>query len=288
MKKVIVIGANGQLGSDISSTLKENGYAVMDITHQDLDVINATDVERLFTDEKPDIVINTSAYHNVMLCEENPELSMKVNAAAPEFMSALLKKSGSKFIHFSTDYVFDGNTSNPYTETDAAAPLNEYGKSKLLGEQQILAANNEAVVMRVSGIYGSNPCRAKNGLNFVQLMLKLAREKGEVKVVTDEIVSPTYTKNIAQQVTKILDSDISGIVHATSEGSCSWNEFAKEIFEYTKTPVKLFDSLSTDNPPVVKRPNYSVLENAKLKEKGINVMLHWKDALHQYLDDVIN
>ncbi len=286
MKKVIVLGANGQLGSDISSVLREHGFDVVEITHQQLDVGNTGELEILFEKEKPDVVINATAYHNVNLCEEKPEIAEQINAIAPGFISALSKRLNFRFIHFSTDYVFDGNSSKPYIETDEAYPLNEYGKSKLNGEKIVLAENPDSIVMRVSGLYGSHPCRAKNGLNFVQLMLKLAREKGEVKVVTDEIVSPTYTKNIAQQVVKILDSNLNGMVHSTSEGFCSWNEFAREIFNYTRTPVNLLSALSTDFPPTIKRPKYSVLENARLKESDINVMLNWKIALHQYLDEM--
>ena len=286
MKKVIVLGANGQLGSDICAVLKEANYEVVESTHANLDLANTDSFDAYFSALKPDVVVNTAAYHNVMLCEEKPEMANQINAIAPGVLSALSKKLNFRFIHISTDYVFDGLKGQPYLESDQANPLNEYGKSKLKGEVNVLAENEDSVVMRVSGLYGNHPCRAKNGLNFVQLMLKLAREKGEVKVVTDEIVSPTYTKNIAQQIVKILDSGIKGMIHSTSEGSCSWNEFAAEIFAYTKTPVSLLSSLASDSPPVVKRPSYSVLENARLKAAGINVMLNWKDALHSYLDEM--
>ncbi len=286
MKKILVIGANGQLGSDITKVLRAEGYDVLEVTHQDLDVADTAAIETFFAATQPEVVINTSAYHNVNLCEQYPEMAMQINAVAPGFIAALSRKMPFKFIHFSTDYVFDGNTERPYLENDSTFPLNEYGKSKALGELNVLKENPDNIIMRVSGLYGSNPCRAKNGLNFVQLMLKLAREKGEVKVVTDEIVSPTYTKNIAQQVAAMLNSEINGIVHSTSEGCCSWNEFAAAIFELTQTPVSLLPALSTDFVQTVQRPKYSVLENAKLKEQGINLMQDWKDALKAYLQEL--
>lgn len=285
--KVMLLGANGQLGSDIADTLKVD-HQVIALTHSDIDVTDAKRLEELLTEHKPDVLINTTAYHQVDLCEQNPDTAYAINATAPAVMATQCKQRGIRFMHFSTDYVFDGNTAIPYLETDLPKPLNVYGASKWKGEQDVLKANPEAMVIRVSGLYGSHPCRAKNGLNFVQTMLKLARERGSVKVVADEFVSPTYTRNIAQQVYALLDSNVKGIIHATSTGYCSWYEFAREIFDYTKTPVELSKANSDDFPAKVPRPKYSVLENRVLDTHLLNRMEHWKVALHQYLDEIMH
>lgn len=285
MKKAIILGANGQLGSDLVIAL-QNSYEVLALTHQDVDVGNLTDLLKIIHCLSPDILINATAYHQVDLCEQNPDSSYLINSLAVGFMARVCKNRNIKFIHFSTDYVFDGLKNSPYIESDQAIPLNIYGQTKLVGEQQVLSANPDAIIFRISAIYGLQPCRAKNGLNFIQLMLKLAHERGKVKVVADEFVSPTFTKNIAAQVAQVLDSKLIGIIHATSEGACSWYEFAEEIFSYTNTKVLLSKAQAADFPSKVSRPKYSVLHNHKLEENHLNGMLPWKTSLHQYLDEL--
>lgn len=280
---VVIFGANGQLGSDIAALL-EKDHHVIRMTHDQLDLSDLSALKAYLNTTQPQVIINSAAYHHVEMCEQHPELASAINTAAPEVMADYAHAHQALFIHFSTDYVFDGNKQTPYVETDNPAPLNVYGRTKSEGEFAILKADPSAMILRVSGLYGSNPCRAKNGLNFVQLMLKLAKERGEVKVVNDEFVSPTYTLNIAAQVTLLLQQPLSGIIHCTSGGQCSWNEFAAEIFSYTHTPVKLEAASSTDFPAKVPRPKYSVLENSKLKAAGLDRMPDWKTALHSYLD----
>ena len=283
--KIVVFGGNGQLGSDIVSKLKVH-HVVFPVNHDQVDITNDIALKECIETINPDVIINTAAYHHVDLCEQNPDKAEAVNDTSPTLMAKLCDEKNIRFIHFSTDYVFDGNKNAPYIETDEALPLNVYGKTKRDGEINILKVNPKAIILRVSGLYGTNPCRAKNGLNFVQLMLKLANEKGEVKVVDDEYVSPTYTVNIAEQIEPLLIADISGIIHSTSEGFCSWYDFAEEIFKYTKTTVLLHKANSNDFPAKVARPKYSVLENMRLKKAGINFMLPWNVALHQYLDSI--
>ena len=283
--KIVVFGGNGQLGSDIVSKLTVH-HEVFPVNHDQVDITNDIALKECIETINPDVIINTAAYHHVDLCEQNPDKAEAVNDTAPTLMAKLCDEKNIRFIHFSTDYVFDGNKNAPYIETDEALPLNVYGKTKRDGEINILKVNPKAIILRVSGLYGTNPCRAKNGLNFVQLMLKLANEKGEVKVVDDEYVSPTYTVNIAEQIEPLLIADISGIIHSTSEGFCSWYDFAEEIFKYTKTTVLLHKANSNDFPAKVARPKYSVLENMRLKKAGINFMLPWNVALHQYLDSI--
>lgn len=281
--KIMITGANGQLGLDILATCKKAGHQVFGYTHADADLTDTATWLMWINQNKPDVFINTAAFHHVDQCEADLEKAMQVNCHAPAQIAAICKENSVKFIHFSTDYVFDGNKKAPYLESDQAIPLNNYGKSKLKGEVAILLADTNALILRVSAIYGLNPCRAKNGLNFVQLMLKKAAENAPLKVVNDEIVSPTSTESIAQKLLEIIPSNLSGVVHLTSEGSCSWHEFASEIFDFTKTKANLSIASSSDFPAKTPRPTYSVLENSKIKQININNMPHWKDAIHGYL-----
>lgn len=286
MKKALIIGANGQLGTDINSSLLENNYVTLTPNHSELDITNFEKVKDYVLQHKPNVIVNTAAYHNVDKCEEFPLLATFINTNAPAFLAKLCKEVDCKFIHFSTDYVFDGTQQKPYLETDIPNPLNVYGKSKFEGENEVLKLNDNAVVIRVSALYGVNPCRAKNGLNFIQLMLKLASERDELTVVGDEFVSPTATIDIANILPTIIACNLTGIVHLTSEGECSWYEFAKEILEYTHTNVNLKQVESSHFPAKTPRPKYSVLENETLKINGIQSMPHWRDALHNYLNTI--
>lgn len=283
MKRVIITGANGQLGADIVQHMVKCVDDVLQLSHSQIDITDKLAVENLIKEYKPDVFINTAAYHHIDLCEDHPDLALSVNAIAPAYIAELSALNKFKFVHFSTDYVFDGSKSSPYNESDTTNPLNQYGVSKSIGEQQILETNPDALILRVSALYGIQPCRAKKGLNFVKLMLKLAKEKGDVKVVNDEFVSPTSTESIAQMLPRLLVNDLSGIVHLTAEGSCSWYEFAEEIFHQSKTDVRLLVASPDDFPAKTNRPKYSVLENSILRRANLNDMPHWKESLQRYL-----
>ncbi|MCD6399646.1 NAD(P)-dependent oxidoreductase, partial [candidate division WOR-3 bacterium] len=163
-------------------------------------------------------------------------------------------------------------------------PLNVYGNTKLSGEYFIRAIANKYYILRVSGLYGKNPCRAKGDYNFVELMLKKAKEQDEVRVVNDEFLTPTFTKEVARQISKMLKKMPGyGLYHATAEGSCSWYEFAQAIFEITDTEVNLKEAAPGEFASGVKRPKYSVLENYNLKKAGINIFKHWKKSLEEYI-----
>jgi dTDP-4-dehydrorhamnose reductase len=168
-------------------------------------------------------------------------------------------------------------------EDDTAAPLNVYGNTKLAGEAFIRGTAEKYFIVRTSALYGSNPCRAKGGMNFVELMLKLSRERDELRVVDDEIVSPTSTAELAKQIFELSGTDHYGLYHATAEGSCSWHQFAKTIFEITHTKVRLEVAGPNEFPAKVPRPKYSVLENQGLKKLGFNVLVSWQEGLISYL-----
>ena len=284
--KTLLIGAAGQLGVDVAAAFSDTHLTTADLDDADLqlDLTDTEAVTRLVAqDLRPDLVINTAAAHNVPLCEERPEVAFAVNATAPRHLAAACHASGARLIHISTDYVFGRGGTRPYTETDRPAPLNVYAASKLAGEHLIAAECDNHLIVRTSGLYGAAPCRAKEGRNFVRMMLHLAQTRPEVRVVTDEILTPTYTVALARQIRAMAEKAEPGLYHATCNGACSWYEFAQAIFEETGTQVNLLEATSEDFPSPVKRPDYSVLENAHLQAQELDVMPHWRDALKAYL-----
>jgi dTDP-4-dehydrorhamnose reductase len=283
--KIAVIGANGQLGSDLVVAFSDNGDAVCGLSHAEIDIADAQSVTRALEGIRPEAIVNTAAMHHVENCEREPEKALAVNALGARNLAMVARDLGAVLMHVSTDYVFDGSKGSPYREEDTPRPLNAYGISKLAGEHFVRATTPRHFVIRTSGLYGKSPCRAKGGLNFIELMLKLARERGEVKVVDGEVVSPTSTAELALQIVRLSRSDSFGLYHATAEGSCSWYEFAREIFALTGTPVRLKVASPDEFPAKVPRPKYSVLENAALKSRGLNVFKPWQDALRTYLGD---
>jgi dTDP-4-dehydrorhamnose reductase len=281
--KVAVIGANGQLGADVVRAYQANGDQVQPLTHADMELSNIDAVSACLQEIQPHVIVNTAAMHHVENCERDPERAFAVNGIGARNLALASRESGAVLIHVSTDYVFDGNKNAPYEESDAPRPLNVYGNTKLAGEYFVRCSTDRYFVIRTSAIYGKNPCRAKGGLNFVELMLKLAKERGEVNVVDSEFVSPTPTSQIAAQIVALGQSDRYGLYHATAEGSCSWFEFAQEIFRLTKTKVKLNVAGPREFPAKVPRPKYSVLENRELKAQGLNRFRPWTEGLSEYL-----
>jgi dTDP-4-dehydrorhamnose reductase len=281
--KVAVIGANGQLGSDLVSAFSGNGDAVYGLTHSAIEISDLHSVSYALEGIQPQVIVNTAAMHHVENCESEPEKAFAVNALGPRNLAVVARDMGAVLMHVSTDYVFDGSKGSPYEEEDNPQPLNAYGITKLAGEHFVRATTAKHFVIRTSGLYGESPCRAKGGLNFIELMLKLAKERGEVRVVDSEVVTPTSTAELAQQMVQLSHSDCYGLYHATAEGSCSWYEFAREIFAITDTPVRLKVAAPGEFPAKVARPKYSVLENRALKSCGLNAFKPWQDALHKYL-----
>jgi dTDP-4-dehydrorhamnose reductase len=285
--KVTVIGANGQLGSDLVAAFSEKGDVVSALTHNDMEISDLPSVSRVLGDIRPQVIVNTAAMHHVENCEREPEKAFAVNALGPRNLALVARDLDAVLLHVSTDYVFDGSKGSPYFEEDEPRPLNAYGITKLAGEHFVRATTARQFVVRTSGLYGKSPCRAKGGLNFIELMLKLAKERGEVRVVDSEFVSPTSTAELAEQLVQLSRSDCYGLYHATAEGSCSWYEFAREIFAITETPVRLRVAGPDDFPAKVARPKYSVLENRALKSRGLNAFKPWQDGLHKYLGNRI-
>jgi len=281
--KIAVIGANGQLGTDVVKMFTRNGDEVFPLTHCDIDLASVDSVSTRLKALHADVVVNTAAMHHVENCERDPDKAFAVNGLGARNISLVTNDLGATLMHVSTDYVFDGAKQTPYQESDAPNPLNVYGNTKLSGEFFVRNNTNRHFVLRTSAIYGKSPCRAKGGLNFIELMLKLARERGEVRVVDSEVVTPTSTLELAQQMVALSRSDAYGLCHATAEGSCSWHEFAREIFDLTSTKVNLRVADPNEFPAKVPRPKYSVLENCGLKKRGLNLFRPWREGLREYL-----
>jgi dTDP-4-dehydrorhamnose reductase len=281
--KIAVIGANGQLGVDVVNAFRSNGDDVFALLHSDIELSNLESVTSHLQSLLPQIVVNTAAMHHVEKCEQDPQRAFAVNGVGALNLSIAARNIDAAVMHVSTDYVFDGAKGDPYVETDAPKPLNVYGNSKLSGEYFVRSTAEKHFVMRTSAIYGTNPCRAKGGLNFIELMLKLAKERDELRVVDNEVVTPTPTVEIARQMVILSRTDKYGLYHATAEGSCSWYAFARQIFSLTNTKVNLQIAGPNEFPTKVARPKYSVLENRALKSAGLNVFKPWQDGLRAYM-----
>jgi dTDP-4-dehydrorhamnose reductase len=281
----VVLGANGQLGSDVTAAFAADGHEVSALTHQDVEITSPESVKLAFEKARPEIVVNAAAFSNVERCETDPVLAFRVNALGARNVAQACRVHGATIVHISTDYVFDGAKDMPYTEVDGPCPLNVYGNTKLSGEFFVRSANPRHFVVRVCGIYGRNPCRSKDGLNFVDLMLKLSKEREEIRVVADEFVTPTPTAEIARQLIVLSRTTRYGLFHATAEGSCSWYEFARSIFDLVGAKARLVQARPGEFSAKVPRPRNSVLENAALKREGLNVFRHWKEGLQEYLSN---
>lgn len=283
--RTVVVGSNGQLGSDVTRAFVDAGCEVYGVNHSEIEIADIDSVRGGLNAFRPAVVVNTAAMHNVEECERQPERAMAVNGEGAKNLAVTCRELGALLIHVSTDYVFDGVKKSPYVEDDAPNPLNTYGRSKLIGEQHVREIADRHFVVRASALYGKSPCRAK-GLNFVELMLKLGRERDEVRVVDHEVVSPTTTLDLARHLVLLARSEAYGLYHATAEGSCSWYAFAREIFSAAGVKTRLAVAAPGEFPGKVPRPAYSVLENAGLKTQRLNSFKTWQEGLHEYLAEV--
>ncbi len=276
--KIAIIGADGMLGSEFVLLCKER---VIDFSSYTINEIDITKSDSLVVIEKnvPNVIINCAAYTAVDNAEDDSTVAFAVNADGVKNIAELALSLGAKLVHFSTDYVFSGDAQNPYLEDAAAAPVSVYGKSKLRGEEylQEVLGNGNFLLLRTAWLYGSN------GKNFVSTMLRLAKERGEVRVVNDQVGCPTFAKDLALWTLDLLENDAKGIFHAVNNGHCSWYEFAKKIFELSSIKVDCFPVSSEEFISKAKRPRYSIFSNQKLQDTlGYNVR-EWSEALSEYL-----
>jgi dTDP-4-dehydrorhamnose reductase len=280
--KIALLGANGQLGHDLRPALHE--HEVTPLTRSDVDVTNFSRTRAVLTDLHPNLILNTTAYHRVDDCESEPEVAFRVNALAVLNLVRIADDLGAVLVHISTDYVFDGNAQEPYTEKSPPLPLSVYANSKLAGEFLVRGVSKKYFLIRTCGLYGVAGSHGKGG-NFVETMISKAKRGESINVVNDQIVTPTYTVDLAGQIARLVSTTHYGLFHMTNEGQCTWYEFAKAIFELSGIHAVLFPTTSDLYKAPAIRPRYSVLENARLKELGLNQMRHWREALAAYLQE---
>ena len=281
--KILIIGADGQLGTDLQKVIPSS--EAIPLTLSDIDVTDKDSVARVIAKHRPDVVINTSAYHRVDDCEDNDQLAFSVNAFGVKNLCLACRQNDAALVHISTDYVFDGNKGKPYTEDDCPNPGTVYGISKLAGEFYARYMLKKYYVVRTCGLFGIAGCLGKGGGNFIETMLKLAKEKPVLRVVADQIVGPTYTLDLARKINELIRTQKYGLYHITNKGECSWYDFAKKIFELTGSGVKLEKATTSEFKAKATRPAYSVLAHKNLNNIGLDDMRTWDKALKAYLDE---
>ncbi|UYP48043.1 hypothetical protein NEF87_004328 [Candidatus Lokiarchaeum ossiferum] len=289
MKKIVIIGSNGQLGHDIKKILS-NTYEIVSLEHNNFSIENEELVQKKLKEISPEIVINTAAFHNLNLCEIDVQNAFLINSIALKYLSDTCNQIEATLVHFSTDYVFGGDSqrNSPYREKDFPYPIQIYGISKLAGENIIRQYCKKYFCIRVSGLYGKKGTRAKKFSNFVEMMIKLGRdaEKANEKLPSamDQVLTFNPTVEVAKVVEKLIKTDAYGLYHATCEGQSSRFEFSQEIFKILDINVELVGVKSSYFSPKYNQPHYSVLDNEKLSDLGIE-MPHWKPVLKKYLKD---
>lgn len=290
--KILITGAKGQLGNEISSIISKGKSEIGAIPSEykdcqiiatdvdELDITNTGEVLKFVKENKPDIIFNCAAMTNVDGCETAYETAFKINAIGVRNLSSAAEKFGAKFVHISTDYVFAGDSPKPYVEWDLTNPQSIYGKSKRLGEEYALEFCKKTFVVRTSWLYGYV------GKNFVKTMRNLGRTKDEIKVVNDQRGNPTNANDLAHHLLKLGVTEEYGIYHCTGEGECTWYDFAKKIMEYSNLSCKVNPCTSDEFPSPTKRPAFSSLDNLALKCTVGNEMRNWEEALKEYIEKV--
>ncbi|GAX91991.1 dTDP-4-dehydrorhamnose reductase [Effusibacillus lacus] len=274
--RVLITGANGQLGTDLVSTLSDH-HQIFGFGRQQLDITDLPQVLQVVQQIKPDAVIHAAAYTQVDEAESNQDRAYLANTYGTRNLAAAAQKVGAKLVYISTDYVFDGQSSIPYKEFDRTNPLSVYGKSKLAGEEMVKTLSDKYFIVRTSWLFG------KHGHNFVNTMLKLAQLRNELSVVYDQTGSPTYSPDLAQFLKDLLVTDKYGIYHASNTGMCSWYEFATAIFTEAGIEVKVTPVETKNFPRPAQRPSFSVLDHTSIRLNGFAEFRHWKDALRDFM-----
>jgi dTDP-4-dehydrorhamnose reductase len=260
------------------------GEQTVGLTHADIDVTDGIIVSRIVREQRPDWVVNTAAFHRVDDCELNPTLAFAVNAVGAANVARAATEIGAGVVFYSTDYVFGGegrSRHDPHAESSTPDPCNVYGVSKLAGEQLVMNANPRHLVIRSAGLYGT--ATSRKGWTFPELMVSKGRSDGRVKVVTDQALSPTYTRDLAKATQALMEREARGLFHLTNEGECSWYEFAQATFEIAGIAVTVEPTMTTSGERRARRPSYSALASERLAEFGVPPLRPWRDALEHYL-----
>lgn len=278
--KILVTGINGQLGYDVVREGKLRGFEMIAPDIHDLDITQDQAVYELVRKEKPDAVIHCAAYTAVDKAEDDKEQCWKVNVDGTRYLAQAAWEVGAKFIYISTDYVFDGEGTAPFVESDEPNPVGYYGLTKLGGEKVVQSILDKWYIVRISWVFG------KNGNNFIKTMLRLAESRDSLNVVADQFGSPTYTFDLSRLLIDIIQTDKYGIYHASNEGFTSWADFSGEIFKQAGKNVKVNGITTEEYPTRAVRPKNSRMSKQKLIDNGFTPLPNWQDAVTRYLQEI--
>lgn len=270
--RVLVTGAGGQLGLELVEILPDLGHEVVALARKEFDIADPASVERTLEDHAPELVVNAAAYTNVDGCETETDLAYSVNALGPRNLAQVCERRGCELLHVSTNYVFDGEGDRPYEPFEPPRPISAYGRTKLAGEEFVMRLTSRWYVVRSAGVYG-------RGHNFVRTMLRVAAERDLLKVKNDEFISPTYARDLAEGIAGVIEKKRYGLYHLTNSGSCSWYEFAREIFRIAGVEVEVVPIPGSEYPLPAARP-----ANGLLSALGSPGLRHWREALAEYLE----
>jgi dTDP-4-dehydrorhamnose reductase len=274
--KALITGAGGQLASDLAALLGDSARAC---SHAELDVADREALDRVFEEVQPEIVFNCAAFHNLDVCEREPDTAWEVNVRAVRELA----RRGARLVHLSTNYVFDGRREQPYGEHDLPSPRSVYALTKLAGEYAALGYGEHALVVRTAGLYGLQGSASKGG-NFVQRMIARAREQGELSVVADQLLQPTFTADLARALLDAVDAQATGVLHLTAGDACSWHEFTAAIVELAGIDVPVHPSATVMAPGGIDRPLNGVLGRSRADSLGLAPLRGWKEALADYMN----
>jgi dTDP-4-dehydrorhamnose reductase len=281
--ELFVVGNNGMLGREMVRAARSAGHAVKGVDLPEIDIASPSSIRSCMAASRPGAVINCAAYTAVDLCESERERAFAVNARGAGLLAGAAEECGAVFVHFSTDYVFDGKKYSPYVESDPVNPASAYGASKREGELLVQKNCGRSFIFRIAWLYGTE------GGSFVRTIRELAEKNApagvSLRVVNDQTGSPTYTADVCRQTLRMLETGRFGLYHSTSEGECTWYDFAVEIVRAAGIPAIVEPCTTAEFPRPAPRPAYSVLENSALKKLGLNLMPHWKEAFAAFLRD---
>ena len=275
--KIIVTGANGQLGRAVNEEYADSSH--IQLINTDVGELDITDVNKVLEfarEVKPDAIINCAAHTNVDACETQQDLAYKINAIGARNMAIAARETGARLMHISTDYVFEGNGTRPYTEFDKVNPISVYGETKLAGENFVRQFADRFYIVRTAWLYGE-------GKNFARTMMRLSKEHEEIRVVNDQVGSPTSAVELARAIKYLLETENYGLFHGTCEGSCSWADFATEVLRLAGSKTKIIPVTSEEYGAAANRPHYSILENYMLKLTEGYEFARWEDAIVEYM-----
>jgi dTDP-4-dehydrorhamnose reductase len=278
--RILLIGARGQLAQDLLPQLA--GDEVTAVTHEELEICDRSSVQASVERTRPECIINTAAFHKVDLCEDEPQKAFAVNGGGVANLAQVAQNCGAVLVHISTDYVFDGAKRAPYVESDPLGPLSVYAASKVAGEWAVQRYCERYFLVRTCGLYGLAGSRSKQG-NFVETMLKLAVGGKTLRVVADQTVTPTSTRELAQKLPALIRTRRYGFYHMTNAGQCTWYEFARAIFRLAGATPELIPVSSREFNARAQRPLYSVLDNASLRAAGLEDFRSWQRALAEFM-----